>query len=141
MDLLNGILNGGLGEGTTSRRSGSGSAHRGGSTTTTATTGRSSAGTYSATHKTGYSSSDGSVEYHDSAGNNYTIDADGNFNYYKTQPTDTYGSSGSSQPAATSGNVETEDNDNMLLWILLPIVALVGVKLYKRNNGNRKSKR
>lgn len=133
MDLLNGILNG-LGEGTTSSRSGSGSEHRGGYTTTTTTTGRSSAGAYSANHKTGSYSSDGTVEYHDSAGNNYTVDADGNVNYYKTQPTDTYGSS---QTAATSGNVD----DNMLLWILLPIVALVGVKLYKRNNGKRKSKR
>ena len=134
MDLLNGILNG-LGEGTTSSRSGSGSEHRGGYTTTTTTTGRSSAGAYSATHKTGSYSSSGTVEYHDSAGNNYTVDADGNVNYYQTLPTDTYGSS---QTAATSGNVETEDND---LWILLPIVALVGVKLYKRNNGKRKSKR
>ena len=130
-NILNGL-------GSTSSRSGSGSEHRGGSTTTTTTTAQSSAGAYSANHKTGSYSSDGAVEYHDSAGNNYTVDADGNVNYYQTQPTDTYGSS---QTAAASGNVKTEDNDNMLLWILLPIVALVGVKLYKRNNGKRKSKR
>lgn len=129
MDLINNILSG---LGTTSSRSGSGSAHRGGTTTTTTTTTELPSST--ATHKTGSYASDGSVEYHDSTGINYTIDANGNLKTWATTPTDTYGRAGNDEAA--------EEEDNTLLYVLLPILALVGVKLYQRyTSGNSRKKR
>ena len=131
--LIDNILSG---LGTTSSRSGSGSANRGGTTTTTTTTELPSS---TATHKTGSYSSDGSVEYHDSAGVNYTIDANGNLKTWATTPTDTYGGAGNDEAAVSPA---AEEEDNTLLYVLLPILALVGVKLYKRyTSGNSRKKR
>lgn len=136
--LIDNILSG---LGTTSSRSGNGSAHRGGTTTTTTTTIELPSST--ATHKSGYSASNGSVEYHDSAGLNYTIDSNGNLKTWSTAPTDTYGGAGNDEAAGTpAGTPAAEEKDNTLLYVLLPILALVGVKLYQRyTSGNSRKKR
>lgn len=127
--LIDNILSG---LGTTSSRSGSGSAHRGGTTTTPTTTTELPSST--ANHKTGHYSSDGSVEYHDSAGINYTIDADGNLKTWATTPAGTDGGAGNDKAA--------EEENNTLLYVLLPILALVGVKLFQRyTSGNSRKKR
>lgn len=67
-------------------------------------------------------------------GINYTIDADGNLKTWATTPTGTYGGAGNDKAA--------EEENNTLLYVLLPILALVGVKLSQRyTSGNSRKKR
>ena len=126
--LLDNILSG-LG----SSRSGSGSTHRGGLSPTVKEL-PSVFVNSNARHQTGSYGSDGTKTYSNSDGENYSIDAEGNVTKWTTPTSDT--PAGDGAPTTTA-----EDDDNMLIWLLLPFAAMLGVKLIKNKQNNRKKKR
>ena len=131
--LLDNILNG-LG----SRSDGNESRSSGSSSTTTATS-----TTVLPSHYTGaYTSSDGEVEtaYVDTTTGrkNYTSGDKAGTSEQVRQPSDKAGTS--EQVRQPSAN-DAEEDDNMLMWLLLPLAAMAVVKFFKRKNGKRKSKR
>lgn len=121
MGILDNILSG-LG-----RESGG---SRGSSTTTTTTVTPPDGYNTNATHQAGSYSSDGTSYHYNSDGASYSVDAQGNV-YDVFLP--------AKQTAAAT--VNAEDDDNMMLWLLLPFVAMVGIKLYKNMTNSKKRKR
>lgn len=124
--LLDNILSG-LG----SSRSGSGSTHRGDLSPTVKEL-PSVIVNSNARHQTGSYGSDGTKTYSNSDGENYFIDAEGNVTAWTTPTSDT---------PAGDGAPTAEDDDNMLIWLLLPFAAMLGVKLLKNNRNKSKKKR
>ncbi|MBQ2096966.1 MAG: hypothetical protein II480_02220 [Bacteroidales bacterium] len=128
--LLDNILNG-LG----SRSDGNESRSSGSSSTSTETS-----TTVLPSHSTGvYTSGDGEVEtaYIDTTTGrkNYTSGDKAGTSEQVRPPSDKAGTSEQvRQPSA-------EEDDNMLMWLLLPLAAMAVVKFFKRKNGKRKSKR
>ena len=122
------------GLGTSSSRSGSGSANRSGTTTNVAPSYEVPAQVNTnAAHQTGHYYSNGTYEYSNSDGDHYTVTPDGEVTYWKTEPTET--------DTSTIGTGTTaEADDNMILWVLLPLVAL-GVAKFVKNQKNAKGKR
>ena len=118
--LLDNILNG-LG----SRSDGNESRSSGTSSTTTKTS-----TTVLPSHYTGaYTSSDGEVE-------TAYIDTTTGRKYYTSGD-----KAGTSEQVRQPSANDAEEDDNMLMWLLLPLAAMVVVKFFKRKNGKRKSKR
>lgn len=150
MDLINNILNGGLGEGTTSRRSGSSAPRSGGTSVITYNTPPLTEEEQNARHAGGSYSSNGTVErwYIDEETGRkiYTLgDKAGTWEQVqepKPKSTESgnsvnyggnYGGNyGSSNAAETEG-----EGDDTMLFLLLPVLAILAGKMLKKNK-NRK---
>lgn len=122
--LLDNILNG-LG----SRSDGNESRSSGSSSTTTKTS-----TTVLPSHSTGvYTSGDGEVE-------TAYIDTTTGRKYYTSG--DKAGTSEQVRPPSDKAEQvrppSAEEDDNMLMWVLLPLAAMAVVKFFKRKNGKRK---
>ena len=125
--LLDNILNG-LG----SRSDGNESRSSGSSSTTTETS-----TTVLPSHYTGaYTSGDGEVEtaYIDTTTGrkSYTSGDKAGTSEQVRPPSDKAGTFEQVRPPSA------EEDDNMLMWLLLPLAAMAVVKFFKRKNGNRK---
>lgn len=154
MDLLNGILNGGLGEGTTSSRSGSSAPRSGGTSVITYNTPPLTAAEQNANHKGGSYSSSGTFErwYIDEETGRkiYTAgDKAGTWEQVqepklKSTESGNSGNNGGDYGGYYGGNnggsnaAEAEgEGDDTMLFLLLPVLAILAGKMLKKNK-NRK---
>lgn len=142
MDLLNGILNGGLVEGTTSSRSGS-SAPRSGGTSVIADNTPLTAEEQNARHAGGSYSSSGTVErwyIDEETGRKIYTAGDKAGTWEQVQePKPKSTESGNPNISVDYGgsNAEEEEGDDTMLFLLLPVLAILAGKMLKRNK-NRK---
>ena len=144
MDLLNGVLNGGLGEGTTSSRSGSSSPRSGGTSVITDNTPL-TAEEQNARHRGASYSSSGTYErwYIDEETGRKIYTAGDKAGTWEQVQEPKSKSPRSGAPNNNSGdnygssNAEEEEGDDTMLFLLLPVLAILAGKMLKRNK-NRK---
>jgi len=144
MDLLNGILNGGLGEGTTSSRSGSSAPRSGGTSVITNNTPLTEE-EQNARHRGASYSSSGSYErwyIDEETGRKIYTAGDKAGTWVQVQEPKTKSTESGNQNNNISvnyggSNAEEGEGDDTMLFLLLPVLAILAGKMLKRNK-NRK---
>lgn len=145
MDLLNGILNGGLGEGTTSSRSGSSAPRSGGTSVITNNTPL-TAEEQNARHRGGSYSSNGTYErwyIDEETGRKIYTAGDKAGTWEQVQepksksPRSGATNNNSGYPIGSNAPEAEGEGDDTMLFLLLPVLAILAGKMLKRNK-NRK---